>query len=126
MDIPEWLKKVFLIFTVNYKNLWTDSFLDEQICLGNDILWLKSLKGYSPHIILKAAEQAIKVHKYPPSIAEFIELATALQREENYEMKRKEYEKNRLLEKEPDKEIAKRYIKQIMGNLGKKSTYVDH
>jgi len=109
------------VFTATYKNLWTDLLLDEQIRLTNDFLWFNGLKEYSPNVILKAAEQVINIYKYPPSIAEFREAATALQKEEHYELKRKERENNRLLEKEPDKEIAKKHIKQIKEALNKQS-----
>jgi len=87
---------------------------------ATDQLWFTSLKDFSPNVTLKAAQQIILTSKYPPSIAEFVELARALQHQEKSDNEMVEREKHRLLEKEPNKEIAKKYITQIRENLKSK------
>jgi hypothetical protein len=84
---------------------------------ATDQLWLISLKNFSPNVVLKTAEQIILTSKYPPSIAEFVELARALQHKEKSDNEMIEREKHRLLEKAPDREIAKKYIAQIREKL---------
>lgn len=89
----------------------------KQMREATDQLQLISLKNFPPDIILKAAEQIILISKYPPSIAEFVELASAVQRKEKSDNEMIEREKHRLLVKEPAKGIAKKYIAQIREKL---------
>jgi hypothetical protein len=105
------------MFTVCYKKLWTAPLSTPEMKQANDQLWFISLKDFTPEIILKTGEQIIKIFKYPPSIAEFIEHANALQRNEKFERENIEREKCRLNAKEPDRELAKHYLAQIRSKL---------
>lgn len=80
-------------------------------------LWLASLKDFSPDVILKTGYKIILSLKYPPTISEFVELASALQRKEKFDNEMIEREKHRLIEKQPDREIAKKHIAQIREKL---------
>lgn len=105
------------MFAVNYKNLWNEHLYSEQMRRATDCLWMKALNNFSSEVILKAGEQSIFTFKYPPTISEFLEIAAALQRKEKFDNEMIEREKNRLLEKQPDREIAKKYIAQIKEKL---------
>lgn len=120
-EILECLKMLFTIFAVSYKNSWTDALYSEEMRRSTDAIWFKALKKFSPDTIIMAAEDAIKTHKFPPNIAEFLEITTALQRKEKYNTEMNQREKNRLIEKKPNKEVAKSYMAQIMKKLGRKS-----
>lgn len=123
LKIPEWLVTLFAMFTTNYKNQWTDLLYNDQLRKANDLLWFNFLKGYSREVILKAGELAIQNHKFPPNINEFHEIVTALQRNEKADQDIAIREKNRLIEKLPDREIGKCHLIEIMQKLGKKSKF---
>jgi hypothetical protein len=84
---------------------------------STDCLWLNALNNFSREVILKAGEQVILTFKYPPTISDFLEVATALQRKEKFDNEMAEREKQRLLEKQPNTDIAKKYIAQIKAKL---------
>jgi hypothetical protein len=88
--------------------------------LATKALWSNSFKACQAEVILKAAEQAIKIHKFPPSIAELTEIINGLLRNNKYEIEMKKRERNKLLEKAPDKEMGKKYMIEIMKKLGRK------
>jgi len=105
------------MFAVNYRQLWTDPLHTEQMRQATNCLWLNALQGFSKETVLKAGEQAIKTLKYPPTIAQFLEIAIPLRRHENFDKEIIERQKNRLLEKKPNKEIAKKYMAEIKKKL---------
>lgn len=83
-----------------YRNLWTDAFYDDAMHDANDRIWSNALKHLDEEIILQAGQEAISRCKYPPSIQEFLEIATLLQRnKERKSVTQKQIEAN--LSEEP-------------------------
>lgn len=79
-DKPKWLKILFQLFVVNYRNAWTDCLANEQLEKANDFLWINALEPYSEAVIMDAGMQAMKHYAYPPSIQQFLEIAVAVNR----------------------------------------------
>lgn len=63
--LPHWQATLFRIFTISYKNLWTDNLCTDQMRKATDQLWFSSLKDFSLNAILKAAQQIVVTLKYP-------------------------------------------------------------
>jgi len=83
---PRWLKMLFRLFAVNYKTLWTDALLDEKMREANDFLWTHTFKDYAEDVIMAAAMSAIKTYHYPPSIQQFSEIVSSLNRNKNMDV----------------------------------------
>lgn len=82
---PTWLTTLFTMFAVNYKNLWTDSLKDPALERAQNFIWQASLAGIPEEVIMVAGMQAIKLHNFPPSIHQFLELTSAIQRNHRME-----------------------------------------
>lgn len=77
---PRWLKMLFHLFVVNYKNLWTDSLQHEALEKAQEFLWSSSLRGVPEEIVMEAGLKAIQTYSFPPSIQQFLEITSAMQR----------------------------------------------
>jgi hypothetical protein len=82
---PKWLTTLFRLFVANYKTQWTKFLNTPELERANDYLWIASLEGIPEHIILHAGMLAVKQHTFPPSIQQFLEITTSLQRNERME-----------------------------------------
>lgn len=80
MDEKFKLKKLFYMFGVNYKELWTQPLqgLEEQ--QANEMMWSFALKDFSEDVILDAGMEAISRFEFPPKVSQIVEIAKAIKR----------------------------------------------
>lgn len=71
---PAWLPNIFLIFTVEYKNQWTDCLQDSMVNEANNQLWYDQFKDYDPEVIEKSARTYIRDNDFIPTTKKFKEV----------------------------------------------------
>lgn len=85
LNKPNWLKQLFRLFAITYKNLWSDVLYSEQLEEANAVIWMKVLENFPEEIIMKAGLESIKHYHFPPSPQQFLELANATLRHKTLE-----------------------------------------
>ena len=74
------LHKLFWMFAVNYRNLWTDAISQPEAKIACQAVWSFALREFDEKLVLDAAMRAISQSDVPPKVSEIVEIAKSIRK----------------------------------------------
>lgn len=112
MDEKFKLKKLFYMFAVNYRELWTQPLQELEAQRANEVMWSFALKDFAEEIIMEAALEAIKRFEFPPKVSQMIEIAKAIKRGQEPDYKQLMLDKPQTQHRSPPSRHLAEYMRK--------------